>query len=649
MFVLEVTNGPSQGQSIELIVGTKLIVGRSAECHIGFDDPQISSHHAEVVWTEDGFALNDLDSLNGTFVNGARVRGRTGLRLGDFIQVGDLILRLREVPAGTRVTQPQFGAPTAAAVPKILSAKTMMVPRKLSLLASQESLPMVSIDDGLNEKTDIDLPVFRSTVPRQEPPRRTPSRRVRKTQEFDKTTLPAPGILSGRNKRTMMSKLPVSNVVDGACLERAADLVRVIDGPAGRTADVIVRFGETLDPFSTLPVTFGREKSNGVILEDDAISLRHMVVDKRDGHYEVRDVGSSNGTFVNGERVVQRRLKKGDVIGVGRFTILVVLGKECLGLEVGAPAVGGAAPAIDVTTFGSEAIGVVASPLGERKKKRRKKKASELVWFATSDLDRGVYRARSALVALFVGMGATVYLLATGSSSVLAGGELMTAHESMQFEQQAQALGHSRCTSCHVGVGRVSTLKCLDCHPFNRPKGAHADVNLACFSCHFDHRGTQYSSAASASFGCVDCHHEPHEKMIRTRPRLVARFRIDATADDAFHMLHHIEQDVLCTDCHGLDVASGPKKERGACGQCHAPDGVVAGDCQQCHKEHPDRSVAVTHAPTAPKQPPRFRTTASLAWGIGLIVVPFLIAALLPRKRKVTIDPVDESEDEDEA
>ncbi len=67
-----------------------------------------------------------------------------------------------------------------------------------------------------------------------------------------------------------------------------------------------------------LPFTIGRNKGNSVVFRDDRVSGRHaeVAVDEQ-GRYVVRDVGSTNGTFVNGQKISKGVLKSGQVIEVG--------------------------------------------------------------------------------------------------------------------------------------------------------------------------------------------------------------------------------------------------------------------------------------------------------------------------------------------
>jgi pSer/pThr/pTyr-binding forkhead associated (FHA) protein len=73
-------------------------VGRSLAADVRFDDPTVSRRHALIVRHPDGVRLLDDRSLNGVFVNGARVDGKA-LEDGDEIIVGRYRLAFVSVPA----------------------------------------------------------------------------------------------------------------------------------------------------------------------------------------------------------------------------------------------------------------------------------------------------------------------------------------------------------------------------------------------------------------------------------------------------------------------------------------------------------------------------------------------------------------------
>jgi pSer/pThr/pTyr-binding forkhead associated (FHA) protein len=68
----------------------------------------------------------------------------------------------------------------------------------------------------------------------------------------------------------------------------------------------------------TGPIEIGRDQSAGLVLDDDLVSRRHVRVTPADGGAVAEDLGSSNGTFVNGEEIhLPTQLSPGDHLLVG--------------------------------------------------------------------------------------------------------------------------------------------------------------------------------------------------------------------------------------------------------------------------------------------------------------------------------------------
>jgi DNA-binding winged helix-turn-helix (wHTH) protein len=105
-FCADVVNLPAAGsplasievlwmkQSVPLTDGEH-IAGRDAECSLVIDGTTVSRRHARITVANGAATIEDLDSLNGTFVNGARITAPARLAPGDEFALGTEVLRVR--------------------------------------------------------------------------------------------------------------------------------------------------------------------------------------------------------------------------------------------------------------------------------------------------------------------------------------------------------------------------------------------------------------------------------------------------------------------------------------------------------------------------------------------------------------------------
>src|SRR5262245_23512672 len=69
-------------------------------------------------------------------------------------------------------------------------------------------------------------------------------------------------------------------------------------------------------------IRIGRVQGMDIMIDDVSVSRRQAEIQQDGAGWVVRDIGSSNGTFVNGERVTgDRPLKAGDEIAIGDFSL----------------------------------------------------------------------------------------------------------------------------------------------------------------------------------------------------------------------------------------------------------------------------------------------------------------------------------------
>jgi ABC-type multidrug transport system ATPase subunit len=96
------------------------------------------------------------------------------------------------------------------------------------------------------------------------------------------------------------------------------------DSSATRVMASVVDWPTSMTHLGSLPDTtlrIGRTPDNDLVLADLEVSRHHAELRRRtDGTYEIADVGSSNGTYVNGRRISSRVLTESDIIGIGHST-----------------------------------------------------------------------------------------------------------------------------------------------------------------------------------------------------------------------------------------------------------------------------------------------------------------------------------------
>ena len=91
---LYVERGPLRGKELELEEGRVYTLGRDPGCALTFADSLTSRQHLSLRVSKGRFVLRDLNSRNGTFVNGQQIHKTVTLKLGDQVEVGETLLSL---------------------------------------------------------------------------------------------------------------------------------------------------------------------------------------------------------------------------------------------------------------------------------------------------------------------------------------------------------------------------------------------------------------------------------------------------------------------------------------------------------------------------------------------------------------------------
>ncbi len=254
---------------------------------IGFDRdndlvvpvPQVSSHHAELVRVDSGYLIRDLHSTNGTSVNGERVES-SGVEVGDRIGLGSYEFVFDEELAG-RVDDLD----------------------RVDVADGQSSLTIGRGDDC---EIVLDAPqISRRHVRLQ---RRGPDRwHVRDLDSANGT------FVNDRKHRVDEATVTEDDIIFLGSYRFPVNRIREFldrDEPSRSSRELQI-------PQQQSTVTFGRGPGNDVVVDKPQISRAHArLVDSDDG-WVIEDLGSANGTFVEGERVQRQRLESGQTFSLG--------------------------------------------------------------------------------------------------------------------------------------------------------------------------------------------------------------------------------------------------------------------------------------------------------------------------------------------
>ncbi|MEO8295513.1 MAG: FHA domain-containing protein [Gemmatimonadota bacterium] len=264
-----------------------LVFGREAGSDVVVENTQVSRCHAEIKATPEGYVLTDL-STNGTYVNGQRVEGSRTLARADMIRVADNEFRFY-----------------ADALPAAPASPTSPPPE-----AASSSGPLPPTDEPLEGRTPPSKMMSSGPVV----PPAGASHRLNDT-------------LHGQSFRPSSGTTPQATPVES----------RNVSSPP--MASLLIRSGKlkgTRIPVRVPIVNIGRADYNDIILADDSVSTAHAKLQRREGVWTLVDLGSTNGTFVDGEPVTgEVPLGPGVTVRFGQLSVLFEPTDDALGVAKG--------------------------------------------------------------------------------------------------------------------------------------------------------------------------------------------------------------------------------------------------------------------------------------------------------------------------
>ena len=314
-----------------------LVIGRDpANCQVVLADDEISRLHAWIAPNDKGeVVLRDRHSANGTFVNQVRVQEKV-LKPEDEISVGSArrhLFRIEEVGAAGL---PQGAAPTEAvpaAQPEAVGGGTSVMSAADVAAAPQQEMAAertvaIKLTDLL-ARPHLDLIVDRYAVKSLDIP--DAGLEIGRDASRCQLVLEHPSVsavhaeLSFHEGKVLLTDRSTNGTfVNG---------LRMVSGELhdgdyitfGRYAGKSLIFKSGLEPQLKIEkvgldkdcITIGRDASNDVVIDHPVVSKRHAEIIKQDGKVILVDLGSTNGTFVNGIKVKRHQLQELDRIVIG--------------------------------------------------------------------------------------------------------------------------------------------------------------------------------------------------------------------------------------------------------------------------------------------------------------------------------------------
>jgi len=304
-----------------------LRIGRMRENDIVVDNLAVSRFHARLQLEAGRVFLEDGGSENGSWVNEERVRGRVEVAPGDRIVIGKHQLRVRSR---------HIGEPSLDDAPTEPPAQLRSDPwdARETYLAGPDTrakLQQAAAPPPLRE------PIVEQPELSEEPPPMSDAMSdapVHDAFDFAPEDLAAP---AEDAELAVSAELTGSEDGDEAPATVLLAEEDVEESPAPAAASqtlyaglIVQREGkiERVVPWEGDAFTVGRSSDCDLVLGQDEVSRRHARFVRTGDRYEVHDLGSVNGTLVNGRRAERHDLAVGDVIAIESFQLTFVLDRE---------------------------------------------------------------------------------------------------------------------------------------------------------------------------------------------------------------------------------------------------------------------------------------------------------------------------------
>ncbi len=103
----------------------------------------------------------------------------------------------------------------------------------------------------------------------------------------------------------------------------------VVRGLSAQSAVLIIQRGPSSGSRFLLDAeseSVGRHPDSSIFLDDISVSRKHAIFSRQESGFSISDIGSLNGTYVNGDRVEKVALHSGDEVRIGKYRLIYFTG-----------------------------------------------------------------------------------------------------------------------------------------------------------------------------------------------------------------------------------------------------------------------------------------------------------------------------------
>jgi pSer/pThr/pTyr-binding forkhead associated (FHA) protein len=146
------------------------LIGRNPKCHLRPATPLVSARHCSIDYRDDRVLIRDLNSTNGTSLNGEMIQAETELHDGDKLRVGPIKLLVQLEAAAALTPQPASVAKSDNEDDTIASLLLSMSENTKTDMAPAEDAKPLSEDTAVMAALSADTTVIRPAAPTPAPP-----------------------------------------------------------------------------------------------------------------------------------------------------------------------------------------------------------------------------------------------------------------------------------------------------------------------------------------------------------------------------------------------------------------------------------------------------------------------------------------------